>query len=86
MKVPKGFRAELVASEPDIVNPVASYSASRYPGTVIAGANDMEPGFSANVSQTRAWLSGYLGATTARFVFNGSADGCSSCPTTTGGT
>jgi hypothetical protein len=61
----------------NIVNPVASYSASRYPGTIIAGANDMEPGFSANVSETRAWLTGYLGATTARFVFNGSADGCS---------
>lgn len=61
----------------NIVNPIASYSASRYPGTIIAGANDMEPGFSANVTDTRAWLTGYLGATTARFVFNGSADGCS---------
>jgi len=61
----------------NIVNPIASYAASMYPGTIIAGANDMEPGFSANVTDTRAWLSGYLGATTARFVFNGSADGCS---------
>jgi len=61
----------------NIVNPIAGYAASMYPGTIIAGANDMEPGFSANVTDTRAWLSGYLGATTARFVFNGSADGCS---------
>lgn len=61
----------------NIVNPIASYSAARYPGTIIAGANDMEPGFSANVTDTRAWLTGYLGATTTRFVFNGSADGCS---------
>ena len=37
----------------------------------------MEPGFSASVGATRAWLSGYLSATSARFVFNGSADGCS---------
>jgi hypothetical protein len=37
----------------------------------------MEPGFSADLSQTEAWLQGYLGATSAPFVFNGSADGCS---------
>jgi hypothetical protein len=65
----------------NIVNPVAAYAAARHPGVVVAGANDMEPGFSASVGATRAWLSGYLSATSARFVFNGSADGCS-----TGGT
>ena len=43
----------------------------------IAGANDFEPGFTANAAQSRAWLNGYLSATTRPFVFNGSADGCS---------
>ena len=61
----------------NVVNPVAAYAAAKHPGMIIAGANDMEPGFSASVGATRAWLSGYLSATTARFVFNGSADGCS---------
>ena len=61
----------------NVVNPVAAYAATRYPGMVIAGANDIEPGFSATVAESRAWVSGYLGATTAKYVFNGSADGCS---------
>lgn len=60
----------------NVVDPVASY-AGRYPGVVVAGANDIEPGFSANAAQSRAWLTGYLGATKSGFVFNGSADGCS---------
>ena len=59
-----------------VVDPVVSYTATRYPGVTIAGANDMEPGFSASYSATRSWLTGYLGATKAPFVFNGSADGC----------
>jgi hypothetical protein len=46
----------------------------------IAGADDIEPGFRAGVSETRAWLNGYLGATAAPFVFNGSADGCGARP------
>ncbi len=61
----------------NVVNPVLSYAASKYPGVVIAGANDIEPGFSATVSESRAWVSGYLASTTAKYVFNGSADGCS---------
>jgi hypothetical protein len=61
----------------NVVGPVVVYAASHHPGMVIAGANDMEPGFSATVSQTRSWLAGYLSATGAQFVFNGSADGCS---------
>ncbi|HEU5270260.1 MAG TPA: fibronectin type III domain-containing protein, partial [Jatrophihabitans sp.] len=60
-----------------IVSPIAGYAAARHPGIVVAGANDMEPGFSASVGATRSWLSGYLSATSAPFVFNGSADGCS---------
>lgn len=61
----------------NIVNPIISYAATRHPGIIIAGADDMEPGFSASVGATRSWLSGFLTATSARFVFNGSADGCS---------
>ncbi len=61
----------------NIVNPVAAYAAVRHPGIVIAGANDIEPGFSATVGESRAWVSGYLAATSAKYVFNGSADGCS---------
>ena len=61
----------------NVVDPVAAYAATRYPGTVIAGANDIEPGFSATVAESRAWVSGYLAATTSKYVFNGSADGCS---------
>ena len=36
-----------------------------------------EPGFRATYAQTRSWLVGYLHATSAPFVFTGSADGCS---------
>ncbi|MFL6161299.1 MAG: fibronectin type III domain-containing protein [Jatrophihabitantaceae bacterium] len=61
----------------NIVNPIAAYAAARHPGIIIAGADDMEPGFSASVGATRSWLSGFLSATNVRFVFNGSADGCS---------
>ena len=59
-----------------VVDPIAVYAA-RYHGVAVAGANDMEPGFYAGVSAHPAWLSGYLSATGAQFVFNGSADGCS---------
>jgi hypothetical protein len=65
----------------NIINPVAAYAASRHPGVIIAGANDIEPGFSATVSESRAWVSGYLAATSAKYVFNGSADGCSTYAT-----
>jgi hypothetical protein len=63
-----------------VVNPSLSYS-SRYPDITVAGANDIEPGFSATVAESRAWVSGYLHATSARYVFNGSADGCSTVAT-----
>jgi hypothetical protein len=59
-----------------VVDPVASHAA-KYAGMTIAGANDMEPGFRASYSATKSWLAGYLAATSAPFVFNGSADGCS---------
>jgi hypothetical protein len=61
----------------NVVNPVGAYAAARHAGVIVAGADDLEPGFSASVSASRSWLSGYLSATGARFVFNGSADGCS---------
>jgi hypothetical protein len=59
-----------------VVQPVVDY-AKRYPGITIAGANDIEPGFRATYTQTKAWLAGYLANTKTPFVFNGSADGCS---------
>jgi hypothetical protein len=59
-----------------VVNPIVAY-AKKYAGITIAGANDIEPGFTATYSATKSWLTGYLSATTAPFVFNGSADGCS---------
>ena len=59
-----------------LVDPVRSHAHS-YVDLTVAGANDIEPGFRANYSQTKAWLRGYLGATPAPFIFNGSADGCS---------
>jgi hypothetical protein len=58
-----------------VVNPVASHAAV-HPGMKIAGANDFEPGFRGTYAQSKAWLLGYLGASGAPFVFNGSADGC----------
>ena len=60
----------------NVVNPVRAYAA-RYPNMEIAGADDIEPGFSATSTATGQWLSGFLNGTSARFVFNGSADGCS---------
>ena len=54
---------------------MASHTA-RYGAMSVAGANDFEPGFTANAAQSRAWLNGYLHGTTRPFVFNGSADGC----------
>lgn len=59
----------------NVVDPIQAFAA-RYPNIRIAGADDMEPGFRASMSATKSWLQGYLGATSAPFVFNGSADGC----------
>ncbi len=58
-----------------VVNPLVSY-AKRHIGMTVAGANDIEPGFRASYSATKRWLTGYLAATKAPFIFNGSADGC----------
>ena len=59
-----------------VIDPLAGY-AGRYAHVTIAGSDDMEPGFLAGYAATKAWLQGYLSATSARFVFGGSADGCS---------
>ena len=59
-----------------VVDPVRQ-RAARYAEMTIAGANDIEPGFRAGFGATQAWLRGYLANTSAPFVFNGSADGCS---------
>ena len=58
-----------------VVNPVRAYAA-KYANIRVVGADDMEPGFHAGFAATRSWLAGYLASTSARFVFNGSADGC----------
>ena len=58
-----------------VINPLVSY-AKRYPNITIAGADDIEPGFIGSVSESTDWVTGYLSATSAKFVFNGSADGC----------
>jgi hypothetical protein len=68
------FSGRLWATQ--VVNPVRR-AAHRFKNITIAGADDMEPGFAAGPVHTRAWLRGYLAATKAKFVFNGSADGCS---------
>lgn len=64
----------------NVIAPLRTYAA-KFPQLQVVGADDMEPGFSATVTQTRDWLSGYLAAGTAPFVFNGSADGCSATVT-----
>lgn len=58
-----------------VVNPLQAYAA-KYPGITMAGANDIEPGFIGSPQASMDWVAGYLAATTAKFVFNGSADGC----------
>jgi hypothetical protein len=59
-----------------LINPIRTYAAAHHPNITVLGADDMEPGFSATAAQSRAWLTGYLSATNAQFLFNGSADGC----------
>jgi hypothetical protein len=68
----------------NVVDPVVAYTKARYAGITIAGANDIEPGFRATYSQTKSWLGGYLANTSAPFIFNGSADGCSWTTTNSG--
>ncbi len=58
-----------------LVNPLLTYAA-KYRAITVAGANDIEPGFIAAPAATHDWLVGYLRSTSAKFVFNGSADGC----------
>lgn len=61
-----------------VINPMVAYvRAKHYPNMTIAGSDDMEPGFIGTAAQTKSWLRGYLANTSAKFVFNGSADGCS---------
>ena len=69
------YHASGVSFANHVIDPVQSY-ARRYPGITIAGSDDMEPGFRAGYSATKSWLQGYLSATSAPFVFTGSADGC----------
>jgi hypothetical protein len=59
-----------------VVQPVHR-AARHYRGFAIAGASDIEPGFRVGPRGTRAWVRGFLHATKAPLIFNGSADGCS---------
>ena len=59
-----------------VINPLVSY-AKRYPNLTVAGADDIEPGFIGSKTASVDWVTGYLAGTSAKFVFNGSADGCS---------
>lgn len=69
------WRGSGVSFADKVIDPVRWHT-RRYPGITIAGSDDMEPGFRATYSASRAWLRGYLSATRAPFVFTGSADGC----------
>lgn len=64
-----------------VVAPLISWAEQHTRRITVAGANDIEPGFRATRTATSAWLSGFLAGGHAKFVFNGSADGC---PVTTG--
>ena len=52
-------------------------AARGFAGITIAGAIDIEPSFAAGPRETFAWVNGFLAATSASLIFNGSADGCS---------
>jgi hypothetical protein len=64
-----------------VVDPVQTYAAGRA-GLTVAGANDIEPDFDTDdpgtvaEAKAEAWTTGFLGATTAPYVFNGAANGC----------
>ena len=64
-----------------VVDPVQTYAAGRA-GLTVAGANDIEPDFDQDDSGTvaegkaEAWTTGFLGATSAPYVFVGAASGC----------
>ncbi|HEY7007977.1 MAG TPA: fibronectin type III domain-containing protein [Jatrophihabitantaceae bacterium] len=68
-------RAQGVIWAQQVVKPLVAWS-RHYRHPQVAGSNDIEPGFRAGPSATRAWLSGYLAGGGDRFVYGGSADGC----------
>jgi hypothetical protein len=61
----------------DVVDPAEVWAAGTYRGQVVmAGSNDMEPGFGA-AAQALAWVRGYVSASDGNTYYNsGSADGC----------
>jgi hypothetical protein len=62
-----------------VVKVVQAYAPAN---VTVVGANDIEPGFYSTQAQAAAWVSSFV-ASGARFIFNGSADGC---PSTFGAT
>lgn len=69
-------RATGAAWAKNVVNPLR-HRAAKARNLQVIGANDIEPGFSSGVHAARLWMLGYLQATKAPLLFNGSADGCS---------
>lgn len=66
----------------NVIDPLVTYAA-QWPHITVAGGNDIEPGFAGCTSQATDWITAFDAATTAPYVFIGSADGC---PTTLGST
>ncbi|HSY15438.1 MAG TPA: hypothetical protein VK816_05585 [Jatrophihabitantaceae bacterium] len=66
----------------NLVDALAAHAASDT-GITVVGADDIEAGFASTEAQAEQWITAYLGATSARLVENGSADGC---PLTLGAT
>jgi len=58
-----------------VVEPVAANVAGAV-GVTVAGANDIEPGFTGLESEAEAWTRAFLAATSAPYVFVGAASGC----------
>jgi hypothetical protein len=49
-----------------------------HPNMTLSGANDIEASFGGTQAEALAWETSYLGATAAKLVYAGSADGCPS--------
>jgi hypothetical protein len=60
-----------------VIDPVRAYVAQQHWSNIaIVGANDIEAGFAASLSQVSTWESYYLANTTGNLHYIGSANGC----------
>lgn len=78
------YTAAMGTSWANIVSAVNSWIVIHCGQVVAQGANDMEPGFSANYTKTAAWANAYSSAHVGVYLNFGSADGCPQT-TATGG-